>query len=90
MKDYIELLIAFVLGFFMKHLLGTVCQSRLIEGEEYTDSFGMKIYGFGDYCDKARVAHGEARCSNSYSRDGDMTMKGVCQDDSICGAIRVR
>ena len=32
MKDYIELLIAFVLGFFMKHLLGTVCQSRLIEG----------------------------------------------------------
>ena len=33
MKDYIELLIAFVLGFFMKHLLGTVCQSRLIEGD---------------------------------------------------------
>ena len=32
MKDWIELLVAFVLGFFMKHLLGTVCQGRLVEG----------------------------------------------------------
>ena len=36
MQDWIGLLIAFVLGFFMKHLLGTVCESRLVEGLEYT------------------------------------------------------
>lgn len=86
MKDYIELLIAFVLGFFMKHLLGTVCQSRLIEGDDWTQT----IYGFGDKCNKALVARGEARCSNSYNQYGDMTMKGVCQDDGTCGAKRVK
>ena len=32
MQDWVELLIAFILGFFAKHLLGTVCQSRLVEG----------------------------------------------------------
>jgi hypothetical protein len=32
MQDLIELLIAFILGVFMKPLLGTVCQSRLVEG----------------------------------------------------------
>tara|TARA_B110000858_G_scaffold188676_1_gene234511 strand:- start:143 stop:457 length:315 start_codon:yes stop_codon:yes gene_type:complete len=32
MQDWIYLLIAFILGFFVKHLLGTVCRSRLIEG----------------------------------------------------------
>ena len=34
MRDWIKLLIAFVLGFFMKHLLGTVCGNRLVEGED--------------------------------------------------------
>jgi hypothetical protein len=33
MKDLIALLIAFVLGFFMKSLMGTVCGGRLVEGE---------------------------------------------------------
>ena len=32
MQDWVGLLIAFVIGFFAKHLLGTVCQSRLVEG----------------------------------------------------------
>ena len=32
MQDWIGLLIAFVLGFFMKQLLGTMCHSRLVEG----------------------------------------------------------
>ena len=32
MQDWIDLLIAFVLGFFMKTLMGTVCQSRLVDG----------------------------------------------------------
>lgn len=31
MQDWIGLLIAFVLGFFMKSLMGTMCQSHLIE-----------------------------------------------------------
>ena len=34
MKDWIGLLIAFVVGFFMKILLGTLCGNRLIEGDE--------------------------------------------------------
>ena len=33
MQDLVGLLIAFVLGFFAKHLLETVCQSRLVEGK---------------------------------------------------------
>ena len=32
MQDWIELLIAFVLGFFMKMLLGTMCSGHLVEG----------------------------------------------------------
>lgn len=28
----VNILIAFVIGFFINHLLGTVCQSRLVEG----------------------------------------------------------
>jgi hypothetical protein len=34
MKDWIYLFIAFILGFFVKLLLGTVCQSQLVEGKE--------------------------------------------------------
>ena len=37
MQDLIELLIAFILGVFMKPLLGTVCQSRLVEGKRCYD-----------------------------------------------------
>jgi hypothetical protein len=36
MQDWIYLLIAFILGFFVKHLLGTVCHSRLVEGTSFT------------------------------------------------------
>jgi hypothetical protein len=35
MQDWVGLLIAFVLGFFMKSLMGTLCHSRLVEGEYY-------------------------------------------------------
>ena len=38
MQDWISLLIAFILGFFMKHLLGTVCGNRLVEGEDVPDT----------------------------------------------------
>ena len=34
MQDCVGLLIAFVLGFFMKTLMGTVCESRLVEGDD--------------------------------------------------------
>ena len=37
MQDLIGLLIAFFLGFLMKHLLGTVCESRLVEGKRCYD-----------------------------------------------------
>lgn len=38
MQDWSVLLIAFILGFFMKHLLGTVCNKKLlIEGVDDSD-----------------------------------------------------
>lgn len=37
MQYWIQLLIAFVSGFFMKYLLGTVCQCRLVEGYTTVD-----------------------------------------------------
>ena len=52
MQDWVGLLIAFVLGFFMKSLMGTVCQSRLVEGDtdipdcvHGKDYYTQNIYG---------------------------------------------
>tara|TARA_B110000858_G_scaffold190579_1_gene238717 strand:+ start:1399 stop:1563 length:165 start_codon:yes stop_codon:yes gene_type:complete len=44
MKDWIELLVAFVLGFFMKSLMGTICQSRLVEGSDPAQAMQNQQY----------------------------------------------
>ena len=61
MQDLIQLLIAFVLGFFMKYLLGTVCQSRLVEGSASVDMAMEKIEDTGASCVKANTnVYGDA------------------------------
>ena len=74
MQDWIGLLIAFVVGFFMKHLLETVCESRLIEGSlEYSynghpcDSANKCVDGYecvGKYCLSRQ-------CAPNHNPDGD-------------------
>jgi hypothetical protein len=54
MKDWISLLIAFVLGFFMKHLLGTVCGNRLVEGEDDNCPFDEIPQEWKLYTDKKK------------------------------------
>jgi hypothetical protein len=62
MKDWIELLVAFVLGFFMKSLMGTICQSRLVEGSdpEQTTVLGRTI-SFHGACAKCTKMQGDVQ-----------------------------
>lgn len=66
MQDWVGLLIAFVVGFFAKHLLGTVCESRLVEGT--SDNRGADCKD-DSHCDPGY------ECSGVY---GFLKMTGTC------------
>ena len=71
MQDWIELLIAFVLGFFMKTLMGTVCQSRLVEPAEQSSGL-TRGAGAGELRKNKRayaeaIKYGAVPCGNNGS-----------------------
>ena len=80
MQDWVELLIAFVLGFFVKHLLGTVCNSRLIEGSR-------RIYGdtTGDNCENDNACLNGMICETGYCMSPNIEPRGAeCVDHRRC------
>ena len=84
MQDLVGLLIAFVVGFFMKHLLGTVCQSRLVEGKLIKDGGDeYKCIQYGGCFGNSPSVTAE-RCKNlnigRYGRPGYGDSCHICED----------
>tara|TARA_B110000858_G_scaffold193793_1_gene247023 strand:- start:1038 stop:1364 length:327 start_codon:yes stop_codon:yes gene_type:complete len=89
MQDWVELLIAFMLGFFVKHLLGTVCNSRLIEGVRERELVAGDTVG--DDCNEDNDCRNGMICSLGVgARRGACfhpnvgLLGGGCNDDRRC------
>jgi hypothetical protein len=83
MQDWVELLIAFILGFFVKHLLGTVCNSRLIEGVRESDLVAGDT--IGDHCNEDNNCRNGMICSSGACFHQNILERGErCKDYRRC------
>ena len=98
MKDWIYLFIAFILGFFVKLLLGTVCQSQLVEGNETecnvsVNSDGMPSFikkSLDDYLNSEETKKDLNENSDMCNMLNDMTFRGYDNYfvEDICSGIK--
>jgi hypothetical protein len=94
MQDWIYLLIAFILGFFVKHLLGTVCRSRLIEGSlvaEVADAPVDKVLdpNSGGDVETGSVCTNNADCKSGYCGDGPTCLTAHNFGNGLTTCIKV-